>query len=199
MLEFIKYLHHIDKDITFFINQLYSPLTDWIWQVFSNKYIWFGLYAVVLFFLYRNLGWKRATVALVAMILVVTCCDQLANVFKNGVQRLRPCCDGEMIRRGLHELNWHWPIEYGFFSGHAANSMGFAVGTSLCFNKLDAKNRNYRPYTIGILIWAFLVGMSRVFVGMHYLGDVAVGFAMGAAIAWVIVSIAAISAKKLGL
>lgn len=197
MEEFFKYLHHIDKDITFAINQVHCPVSDFIWQVFSDKYIWFVLYAVVLFYLYKNLGWKRATVALVALVLVIVCCDQLGNLFKNYFQRLRPCCDGEMIRRGLHELSGHWPIEYGFFSAHAANTMGFAVGSSLCFKKFDTKGRDYKVYTICIVIWSLLVGFSRIFVGMHFLGDIAVGFAVGALIGWAFASLGGLVIKWL--
>ena len=60
-LNLLRQAHHIDQDVTLAINALHCPATDAVWQVFSNKEIWFVLYAAVLVFLYIRLGWKRAT------------------------------------------------------------------------------------------------------------------------------------------
>lgn len=180
-MEFLSRLHHIDKDITLAINSIHCPASDCLWQVFSDKHIWFVLYLAVLIFMFRNLGWKKALICTVSIVLTIVLCDQIGNLSKAYFERLRPCCDLDMMRRGLRCLSWHRPIEYGFYSAHAANSMGFAVGTIKAF-RLD-RNRNYRIYNILILIWAFMVGLSRIFVGMHFTGDVMTGFCVGAIIA----------------
>lgn len=186
-MTFFQQLHHIDKDITLAINSVHCQASDFIWQVFSDKEIWFVLYAVVFVFLIKNLGWKRALVSTAAIALTITCCDQLGNVCKDFFQRLRPCCDEDMIARGLRILEKPWKsIEYGFYSAHAANAIGFSVGSILAFGndrRYAARKKGYRIYNIAIIIWGLLVGLSRIFVGKHFFGDVCTGFVVGTVIA----------------
>lgn len=180
VMEIFRQLHHIDKDITLAINGLDSQFTDPVWQLFSDKYIWAVLYLAVLVFLFRNLGWKRALVVVAGIVLTITCCDQLGNLTKAYFARLRPCWDGEMVQRGLNMLEGKGSL-YGFYSAHAANAMGFAVSSWMGFR--NDRSRNYNIYGVLIVLWALLVGMSRVFVGKHFFGDVCTGFAVGALVA----------------
>lgn len=169
-------VHHLDKDVTLAINSLNSTISDGIWQFFSYKNSWYILYLAVVVILFVRLGWKKGIVALLACILCLTCCDQFANIVKDWVQRLRPCWDSEMLNRGLHMLENKGGV-YGFFSAHAANAMGFAACSILCLS-MDA-SRSHKFYNIAMPIWALLVGISRVFVGKHFLGDVLVGWVVG--------------------
>lgn len=173
---FLSSLHHLDKDVTLAINALHCPASDAVWQVFSAKVIWFVLYAVIIVFFFIRLGWKRALIVIASAVLCVVACDQFANLVKFGVQRLRPVHDAEMMARGLHVLENPGQL-YGFFSAHAANATGFAVCSLIGFR--NDKKKKYTGYGVAICLWAFLVGMSRVFVGKHFFGDVMVGFAVG--------------------
>ena len=175
-LNLLRQVHHIDQDVTLAVNALHCPATDFIWQVFSDRQVWFVLYAAVLVFLYRRLGWKRATVVVLACILTVAACDQLGNFTKEWVGRLRPCWDLNMTERGLHILEGKGNL-YGFYSAHAANAAGFAACSWLGFR--NDRSRPYRKYACFIFPWSFLVGISRVFVGKHFLGDVLAGFCVG--------------------
>ena len=179
VVDLLRSLHHTDKDITLAINSLNCQISDFVWQLFSNKEIWFVLYALVAFFLFRRLGWKKALVVVAACILCIVGCDQLANFTKVAAGRLRPCCDGEMIARGLHILEGYGG-RYGFYSAHAANAMSFAVCSAIGF-RLDLRH-SYKPYSILISVWALLVGFSRIFVGKHFFGDVMTGLLVGAAV-----------------
>lgn len=179
IMDILRWAHHLDKDITLAINSVHCVVSDFIWQIFSNKEIWFVLYFIVLLFLFRNLGWKKAIVAVLAIVLTIVCCDQFANFTKAYFERLRPCWDADMIAGGLHELEGKGNL-YGFYSAHAANAMGFAVSSAMLFKSDRNLLRNYTGYTVCIIIWALLVGFSRIFVGKHFFGDVMVGFAVGA-------------------
>lgn len=179
-LGLLEILENADKCATLAINSLHSPFSDQIWLIFSNKEIWFPLYLAVMIFLFIRLGWKRALIVTLSCVLTVVICDQLANITKEGFERLRPCWDDYMLACGLHELGgkseWY---KYGFYSAHAANALGFAVCSSLGFR--NDKRLRYRGYAWPVCIWGILVGTSRIFAGQHFLGDVLVGFAVGAA------------------
>lgn len=172
-----QYLHHVDKDVTLAVNSCWTEITDQMWQVFSAVKMWYILYVAVIVFMFIRLGWKKALVSIGCCVLFVVACDQFANIIKDAVCRLRPLHDAEMIARGLHVLEPADNHIYGFFSAHAANTMGFAICSLLCLR--TDKTRSYRAYGIAIIIWAVLVGVSRVFVGKHFVGDVLAGWLVG--------------------
>jgi undecaprenyl-diphosphatase len=103
------------------------------------------------------------------MILVT---DQVTNLFKYGFQRMRPCHLAEIID-GMRLVREGCGGRYGFFSGHASNTMAAAI-----FIGLTLKNRF--KYLIYILIvWAFLMAYSRVYIGVHYPLDIVMGMTFG--------------------
>lgn len=192
----LQYFHQLDQKFTLALNSWNSPVSDCIWQFFSNKFIWIALYAVVVFFLFRRLGWRRALVYVIACALTILACDQFSNLVKDSVQRLRPCWDLNMVNGGLHILEGKGG-KYGFFSAHAVNAAAFAVGTRMAF--ADDIRHSYKRYSAGIAIWAFLVGISRVFVGKHFLGDVLVGFVTGILIAVLVLKLSRVVVRCLSL
>ena len=190
-----RQLEMLDKDLTLAINSCSTPITDWMWKVFSDKEIWYVMYLVVLFFIFRNLGWKKALIALVSIILTIVCCDQFANFTKDFYHRLRPCLDQDMVDRGIIILeSYSKKYCYGFYSAHAANALGFAVSSILAFR--NDKTRSYTVYNVAVVIWGLLVGFSRIFVGKHFFGDVVVGFIIGTAFAWFLGRLASLAIAK---
>ena len=180
-------LEQADRSASLFINSLNSPLSDLLWQFFSDKLVWIPLYLTVLVFFFLKLGWKSALRCLAACVLTILICDQFSNLIKDACTRLRPCHDPWMLSHGLHMLEGKGNL-YGFFSAHAANAMGFALCSAFCFKK--GSGRKMTAYTVLIVIWALLVGISRIVVGKHFLGDVLVGFAVGALVGWAVASLA---------
>ena len=182
MTAFLQSLECADKSATLFLNSLHCAFSDAAWQVFSNREIWYVLYLAVAVALFVRLGWKKGLAVTISIILTVVLCDQLGNVCKYGFARLRPCWDGEMVTSGLRILEERGG-DYGFYSAHAANAMGFAVCSLLGFRAFD-KSRRYALYGSLVVLWALLAGLSRVFVGKHFLGDVLTGFAAGLLAGW---------------
>jgi undecaprenyl-diphosphatase len=86
------------------------------------------------------------------------------------VARLRPTHNPE-IADLIHTVNGYRGGRYGFVSSHAANAATFVTFTALIF-------RN-RYYSILLSLWAFLTAYSRVYLGVHYVGDVLCGALIG--------------------
>lgn len=178
-----EWLDGLDRSITLAINGLHCEIGDLVWLYFSDTKIWVPFYLAILIFLFLRLGWKKTLIAIVAIIITIVACDQIANIFKNGVERLRPCYDSDMLARGLHSLESRGGY-FGFFSSHASNAFGLATCTLFCLK--NDKSHQYVKYGWLMYVWAFFVSISRVFVGKHFFGDVFTGAICGLCLGYVL-------------
>ena len=170
-------IHRLDQDITLAINSLDSSISNPIWQFFSNIPVWAPMYLLIIGCLIWRLGWKKGLIMTAAALLTFGFCDQLSNLIKDLVARVRPLNDAYMLEHGLNVLE-KGSKSFSFFSAHAANAFGLSTSTYIGF-RLDSRLK-YRGYAAWMYTWASLVAISRVFVGKHYLGDVIAGAAIGA-------------------
>jgi undecaprenyl-diphosphatase len=164
----------IDQQLFLFINSLNSPFFDQVMHAISGKLIWVPLYLAILIFL--GVKYKRKfLVILIFIILAATLADQLSVLVKNIVLRLRPCHQPS-LEGIVHLVNGECGGLYGFVSSHATNSFDVALLSLLFIRK--------RWYTISILLWASIIGYSRIYLGVHFPGDVICGSMLGAFIGW---------------
>lgn len=169
-------MHKFDQLLTLEINSWDSSITDPVWQFFSNIPVWIPMYVLIVAFIIWRLGWKKGLVVTLAAVATFGFCDQFSNFIKDLVCRVRPLNDTFMLERGLNVLE-KGSRSFSFFSAHAANAFGLATCTLIGL-KLDNRMR-YRGYAIWMYFWAFMVAVSRIFVGKHYLGDVIAGSLIG--------------------
>jgi undecaprenyl-diphosphatase len=164
-LNLIDILKQYDTILFQFLNHLIAhPIWDWFWVALTTQRNW----VAPLVFISILLVWKggrNGRVALVLALLAVGASDLIsARALKPGVGRVRPCHELENVR-----LLVPCGGKYCFPSSHAANS--FAVAMTLAYF--------YRRCTVPGVAIASLVGLSRIFVGVHYPGDVLGGFMLG--------------------
>lgn len=183
-------MEQLDQTMTLWLNGLHCPFTDGMWLLFSNRTVWIPLYLLGAGLMIWRCGWKKGLAMVLLTALAILCVDQFANIIKNWVARPRPCNDAFMNAMG-HRLLEGRSRSYSFFSAHAANAIAFAICSAHALHPgtKRAKAKNGRDtlstvYAVIISIWAAMVGLSRVFVGKHYLGDVLVGFIAGGIIAF---------------
>ncbi|HNR41948.1 MAG TPA: phosphatase PAP2 family protein [Bacteroidales bacterium] len=168
-------IENIDRQIFIFLNSQNSPFWDDFMYAMSMKLVWVPLYLAIL--IYLIFKYKRKFLILLPfMILAVALSDQLSVLIKNSVERLRPCHDA-CLEGLVHIVRCHCGGLYGFVSSHASNSFNVAVLSLLLIEK--------RWYAITILIWASLVSYSRIYIGVHYPGDILAGAVLGGIIGWI--------------
>ncbi|MFW5705470.1 MAG: phosphatase PAP2 family protein, partial [Bacteroidota bacterium] len=91
---------------------------------------------------------------------------------KNYFERLRPC-HNEELQPLVHQVRGYCGGMYSFVSSHASNAFALA-GVLIPF-----LGKHYKYFPHFILIWAFLIGYSRIYMGAHFPGDVLSGGLFG--------------------
>ena len=103
---------------------------------------------------------------------MITCADQFTNILKNSFQRFRPCYT-ESIQGLFRPIDCEGRGKYGFTSAHASNHMAIAIFMGILLR------RYYKWLLYVLLVWALMVAYSRVYVGVHFTGDIFFGTLIG--------------------
>lgn len=172
-------LERFDRDLFLLLNRWGTPDWDPIWLAISDKEHWIPLYLILVYHCFVVLGWRKTLLVLGGSALLILLTDQTANLFKSGVARLRPCHLPELDSL-VRQVKSSCGGKFGFFSAHAANSMAIAMYLGLIFR------RHVTSYIWVLLFWSIMVGYSRIYLGVHYPGDVLTGFAVGALWGWLL-------------
>ena len=172
----IEELLKLDTQLFLFLNSLGNESWDEMWRIITEKWSSIPLYVFLLYLIYKDLGLKGAFIVLVVAAILVAASDQLANLFKYGVERPRPCQEESL--KGLMRFVADRCGRFGYFSAHASSSMGAAVFIGL----LLKPSYKYIPFLL--LFWALLLGYSRIYLGVHYPLDVITGMLFGGILGW---------------
>lgn len=179
----LDFLIDLDTKILLFLNGIQSAYFDNFMTMYTGRFIWCAMYATMLYALFRRFSWKVALGYTLAIVLVIVISDQLvASVIRPYFERLRPSNPNNPISEFIYIVNGYRGGKYGFPSCHAANSFALAMITSLIFSS--------RKYSIFIFIWAFINSYSRLYLGVHYPGDLLVGAIIGITVGWIVYHIA---------
>lgn len=160
-----------DYSLFFAINGITSPFFDNVMWAISGKFLWIPLYIYLLFILYKTYPKKYWSMLLVIAVLIALN-DQTCNLFKYNVARLRPSHD-PYIQYMVHTVNNYRGGLYGFYSGHAANTAAVAF---FIISLMGKKQKWLIPV---LLMYTFLTGYSRIYLGVHFPADVMAGFTVG--------------------
>jgi undecaprenyl-diphosphatase len=171
----MDWLLALDTRLFLAVNGWHSSAWDGIMWWVSGRFTWWPFYLLILVYLGVTKKWQLLPMFLF-IAATVTLTDQTSvHLFKNLVQRLRPC--HEPALEGLvHLVNNKCGGSFGFISSHAANSFGVALLVSGWVKK--------RWMFLLMCTWALLVSYSRIYLGVHYPGDVIAGGIWGAACGW---------------
>lgn len=177
-MELINSIKKLDTQIFLFLNGKHTETVDVVMGWASGKYFWIPLYAFFLYLVFKYVG-KRTWLVALAAALVILLSDQISvHAFKYMFLRYRPCHNLQL--QALVHVNGSCGGQYGFISSHAANTFALAMFLTLFFcNRI-------RFFGIYIFLWAAFVSYSRIYNGVHYPADVAVGALVGMIIGWLV-------------
>lgn len=166
-------LNELDHQLFLFLNGLHADWLDPVMTFISSEMGWIPFYIVLLYLVFKKLGWRGLLFVVIGVAILITCSDQLsAHVFKPVFHRFRPCHD-PLIQDLVHLPNGHCGGQYGFISSHACNTFALASFITLIMKKF------YKKIGWLMFIWASLVAYSRIYMGVHFPGDVLCGAAVG--------------------
>lgn len=106
-----------------------------------------------------------------------------SGIIKHTVCRLRPTHEPALAGM-IHLVNGYTGGQYGFVSSHAANTMACALSFSLFWAyTTENKKRAHLTVTLPLMVWVALNCYSRMYLGVHYPGDIMGGLVVGTVVA----------------
>lgn len=136
----------------------------------STKFIIFANIMLIIYMIWK----KRYDLSLVTICSIASVV--INNLVKLIIQRDRPL-DIALIEETF----------YSFPSGHAMISICFYGSLIYLFMRNKPMYHRLRSYILGIII--FLVGVSRIYLGVHFASDVIGGYLLGSIVVWMIIII----------
>lgn len=166
-------LIQFDKQLLLWLNGSESLFLDSLITTLTNAKTWIPLYLSLFYVVVKS----NQTVRDVFLILAAAgLCVLLAGtiddtIVKPTVARWRPGHDPQ-IGMLVDTVNGYRGGNYGFFSAHASNTFSIAVFFSLLMRQ--------RLFTIFMVCWSLINCYTRLYLGVHYPGDILVGLSWGA-------------------
>ncbi|MDQ5951899.1 MAG: acidPPc protein [Patescibacteria group bacterium] len=161
------------KSIIAFDHALTAKIRAWgqpgyvFWKFVAGQSIGFFALAALAFAYVGQLNFWH-------FLIVFTFAYLIANLFQHLIKRNRP----DFERLTGYKM---WIHTYSYPSAHA--TMSAAAATAICLLPAFSTDTVAVVTIASAVVLAFLIGLSRIVVGVHYLADVAFGWLLGFVIA----------------
>lgn len=177
----MDFLYSIDLAVFYFFNHTISTgFLDRFFSIITDVNKWYIAYVILVGIAFFK-GGRRGKIAVIGLILLIIVTDQTGyRILKEFFERVRPC---NFLTDVITPVGCAGG--FSFPSNHAVNNFAAAVFLLRLFP-------NYKWI---FLVVAFLVSISRIYLGVHYPSDVIGGALIGAAFGYLF-SIAALKIEQ---
>ena len=176
----MEFLLNLDRDVFIFLNSLGTESWDGFWLWITKQINWIPVFLIFFNLIFKHYGWRHALLIIVMISLLILITDQTTNhLFKYRFERLRPGSDPSLdgLIRAVHTSK-----TFSFISGHASNSM------AACFFLYTVLKSRVK-YIGFMFIWPLIFAYSRIYLGLHYPGDILAGYVWGILMALIVLQL----------
>ncbi|MBQ9559079.1 MAG: phosphatase PAP2 family protein [Bacteroidaceae bacterium] len=187
----IKDLINLDNRIFLQLNGSDSVFWDsYMWYV-TQTVTWIPLLCVLLLIVVKNSQWQRTLLFVTGLGLTILLADRISSgLIKPMVHRWRPTHDVTFLHT-IDTVFGYTGGRFGFVSSHAANTFALFTFVSMCLrNRLAA---------LCLLLWAIVSSYSRVYLGVHYPGDILCGAILGVLVGFIVYALYNCASRHLAL
>lgn len=164
-------INELDHQLTLAINGSSSLFWDNVMFTVTDTFSWSLVIIALLIIIFKNNTWKKSVMIYITLALLIVVADRICSgMVKPMVERWRPTQDPHLMYM-MDVVREYRGGRFGFFSGHACNTMCMAVFLSCLFRSPKV--------TVTLIFWSLTTTFTRLYLGVHYLGDVTVGFVVG--------------------
>ena len=183
----MEFLFNLDREVFLFLNNLGTESWDGFWLLITKQFNWIPIFLIILYLVHKHYGWRHALLIIGMISLLILITDQTTNqLFKFRFERLRPGSDPSLdgLMRAVKTSS-----TFSFISGHASNSM------AACFFLYTVLKTRVK-YIEFMFFWPLIFAYSRIYLGLHYPGDILIGYLWGIVMALLVLKLYVILRDK---